>query len=350
MKKYKNLIFIILSIIFALLSYIYVDRGINLKTRKHFDYQVSSDIFYKVNLVSSDEEVIDGDNAGSVYITSLVDDIDFTFNYHKQTMNNINGYYNYGVTGTLVAYQDNMNDVVWKNNYTFMENKVKLLNENYVKDIKINDSFNLNYDYYRKVLSDFNETHGVNLDGYLELNFNVNEVLEFKEITDSVNDSSVIKVMVPLSSDILKITVVDSPLSNTKSYYEFSSRERVNYLFLVFGAFCFSIMVANLVLVILGGMRIYNDVHKYDKELKEIINRYGDILVKVKRFYNKKKYNLIYVDNFDELIDAYKKIKSPITYREVQKNIETIFLITDGDNAWIYRMINLKRLKKEKNL
>ena len=49
-------------------------------------------------------------------------------------------------------------------------------------------------------------------------------------------------------------------------------------------------------------------------------------------------------------MDVYNKIKSPITYREVKKNMETIFLITDGDNAWIYRMINEKRVKKGKKL
>ena len=350
MKKYKNLIFIILSIIFALLSYIYIDRGINLKTRKHFDYQVNSDIFYKVNLFDDENFSDDDINSGSVYIASLVDDIDFTFNYHKKTFNDINGYYNYNVTGTLVAYKNNVKDIVWKNNYTFLENKVVLLNENYLRDIKINDTFELDYNYYKEILNEFNTSHGVNLEGYLELDFNVNEVLEFKEIKDTINDSSVIKVLVPLSSDTFKIMMIDSPDSNTKSYYEFTNRERVNYLFLVFGAFCFSIMVANLVLVILGGVKIYKDVHKYDKEIKEITSKYSDILVKVKRFYNKRKYNLIYVDSFDELMDAYKKIKSPITYREVKKNIETIFLITDGDNAWIYRMINEKRLKKEKKL
>ena len=352
MKKYKNLIFIILSIIFALLSYIYIDRGINLRTRKHFDYQVNSDIFYKVNLFN-DADFSDI-NVGSVYLASMVKDIDFTVNYHKKTLNNINGYYNYSVTGTLVTYKNNLKDVVWKDNYTFIENKTVLLNENYVRDIKINDTFTLDYGEYKEKINEFNNTHDVNLDGYLELQFNINEVLDFSEINDTVNDSTVIKVLVPLSSDTLKIVTVNNPDSNTKSYYEFTNRERVNYLFLVFGAFCFSIMVANLVLVILGGVKIYKDVHKYDKEIKEITSKYSDILVKVKRFYNKKKYNLIYVSSFDELMDVYKKIKAPITYREVKKNVENKRGEPYGSPllfyAWIYRMINMKRLKKEKKL
>lgn len=346
--KRRNIIFIILTVIFAILCYIYIDRGINLRTKKHINYQVNSDIFYTVDLFENEKFSNNNLNMGGRYITSLVDNIIFTFNYDKKIDVDINGCYSYNVTGNLIAYKDDINDVVWKDEDVLLDNKVVLLDKNNLRNVTINDTFNLDYDYYKELLNDFIKTYGVNLSGYLELNFNINETLEFKEIKDEINDNTVIKVLVPLSLDTFRISILDNPDSNTDSYYEFSSRERVNYLFLVFGALCFSIMVANLVLVVSGGVKIYNDLHKYEKELKEIIGKYGNILVKVKRFYNKRKYNLIYVDDFNELIDVYNKVKNPIMYREIKKNIETIFLITDGDNAWIYRMINENRIKKEK--
>ena len=343
--KRKNWIFIILTVIFAILSYIYIDRAINLKTRKHIDYQISSNIFYKVNLFDNEDFDTYNSNMGNRYITSLVSDILFTFNYNKKITEDINGYYGYNVTGNLVAYKDDVNDKVWNNQYTILDNKVVLLDQTNTRDIKINDTFKLDFYYYKKILDEFMKTYGVKLSGYLELSFNVNEKLEFKGIKDEVSDSSVIKVLIPLSSDTFRITVLDNPETNMASYYEFSNRERVNYLFLVFGAFCFSIMVANLYLVVSSGVKIYNQIHKYEKELKEITDKYGNILVQVKRFYNKRKYNLIYVDSFNELMDVYNKVKNPITYREIKKNMETIFLITDEDNAWIYEMINENRIK-----
>ena len=241
-----------------------------------------------------------------------------------------------------------MTDVVWSKEYTILDNKANLLDKNNIRDITINDTFRLDYDYYKSVLNDFMTEYKVDLSGYMELNFIVNEILEIKDMKNEISDNEVIKVLIPFNQDTFKISILDNPYSNTDSYYEFSSRERINYLFLVFGALCFSIMVANLVLVLIGGIKIYKELHKYDKELKEITSKYGDILVKVKRFYNKRKYNMIYVDNFNELMDVYNKVKCPITYREVKINMETIFLITDGDNAWIYRMINENRVKKEK--
>ena len=343
--KRKNLIFICLMIIFAVLGYLFIDRAINIKTKRHINYQINSNIFYDVKLFDNDDFDDNNTNMGDRYITSLVDDIVFTFNYDKTVAQDINGYYNYSVIGNLVAYKDDIKDKVWNRQYTLLDDKVVLLDKTNMRDIKIGDSFKLDYDYYRKILEEFGNTYGVNLSGYMELSFNVNESLEIKDVNDVFNDNTVIKVVVPLSLDTFRVTVLDNPESNMNSYYEFSNRERVNYLFLVIGAFCFSIMIASLYMVISYGVSIYKNEYKYERELKGIKDKYGNILVQVKRFYNKKKYNLIYVDSFNELIDVYNKIKNPITYREIKRNIETIFLITDDDNAWIYRMINENKVK-----
>ena len=82
----------------------------------------------------------------------------------------------------------------------------------------------------------------------------------------------------------------------------------------------------------------YKKTSDYQKELRMILKDYSDIIVEVKRFYNKKKYNLIYVDTFKELMDVYNKVGNPISYREVKKDKEAIFIIIDDDNAWIYRL------------
>jgi len=343
--KIKNIIFMLLTVIFGIFTYIFIDRGINVRTKNIINYKVDSDIFYTVELFDSD--LYDNNNLymGGTYIGSLVDNIKFNFNYYKEFDENINGYYSYEVTGNLVAYKDDVNNVVWNNEYVFLDDNVVLLNQNDLKTINIKDTFNLDYDRYRGLLNDFIETYGVNLSGYLEVNFSVNESLMFKEINDVITDNAIIKVLIPLSSDTFMVSILDNPASNMSNYYDFSTKERINYLFLMLGALCFSIMVANLFLVFYDFIKITRDEHKYEKELNMIIDKYSNILVKVKRFYNKKKYNLIYLDNFDELMDVYNKVKNPIAYREVVKNNETIFLLTDDENAWIYRMVRAKQEK-----
>ena len=49
-----------------------------------------------------------------------------------------------------------------------------------------------------------------------------------------------------------------------------------------------------------------------------------------------RKYNLIYVDSFKELLDVYDKVDLPISFKEFKKNQKAVFLIIENDNAWIY--------------
>ena len=81
---------------------------------------------------------------------------------------------------------------------------------------------------------------------------------------------------------------------------------------------------------------IYNKEINYKTKLTEILKKYDDKIVNVKKFYNIKKYNLIYVDSFEELLDVYNTYNSIINYREIKKNEKSIFTVINDKNAWIY--------------
>ena len=144
-------------------------------------------------------------------------------------------------------------------------------------------------------------------------------------------------MIIPLSYDTFKINVINDN-NNIDKFYDFSKKESVNYLFLIIGAFSLSLGISFLALTIRNMILSYKKTSDYQKELRMILKDYSDIIVEVKRFYNKKKYNLIYVDTFKELMDVYNKVGNPISYREVKKDKEAIFIIIDDDNAWIYRL------------
>ena len=147
--------------------------------------------------------------------------------------------------------------------------------------------------------------------------------------------------MIPLSYDTFRISIKNDN-HNVDSFYDFSTKERVNYMFILLGLFSLSIGLSFLALTIRNMIIASRKGFDYHKELKKILDDNSEIIVNVKRFYNKKKYNLIYVDSFKELMDVYKKVGNPISFREVKKDKEAIFLMTEDDNAWIYRMVNDK--------
>ena len=335
--KIRNIIYIILMVIFTVLAYLLFDRGFNVKTKIVVNYQEKSDLNYKVYL--HDNDIYNREYLGmnDKYITKLVDNIMVDFNYNIMFDKDISGYYTYKVVGTLVAYQDDINDSLWEKDYILLNDQTKVLNANDLKSIDIKDGINIDYDKYQDELNKFKQDYDIDVSGYLMVKVIIKENLDFYYVDKLVEDEKEIKMIIPLSYDTFKINVIKD--NNTvDKIYDFSKKEPVNYLLLIIGAFSLSLGISFLALTIRNMVLSYRKTSDYQKELRIILKDYGDIIVEVKRFYNKKKYNLIYVDTFKELMDVYNKVGNPISYREVKKDQEAIFIIIDTDNAWIYRL------------
>ena len=335
--KIRNIIYIILMVIFTVLAYLLFDRGFNVKTKIVVNYQEKSDLNYKVYL--HDNDIYNREYLGmnDKYITKLVDNIMVDFNYNIMFDKDISGYYTYKVVGTLVAYQDDINDSLWEKDYVLLNDQTNVLNANDLKSIEIKDGINIDYDKYQDELNKFKQDYDIDVSGYLMVKVIIKENLDFYYVDKLVEDEKEIKMIIPLSYDTFKINVIKD--NNTvDKIYDFSKKEPVNYLLLIIGAFSLSLGISFLALTIRNMVLSYRKTSDYQKELRMILKDYGDIIVEVKRFYNKKKYNLIYVDTFKELMDVYNKVGNPISYREVKKDQEAIFIIIDTDNAWIYRL------------
>ena len=83
---------------------------------------------------------------------------------------------------------------------------------------------------------------------------------------------------------------------------------------------------------------IYNKQNEYSKKLNKILSKYDACIVRVKRFYVNRKYNMIYLDSLQELMDVYKKKNKMISFKETKRGSEAIFVIIDEDDAWIYKL------------
>lgn len=329
--KFKNILYMFLMAIFMVLAYLLIDRGLNAKTKIYINYQDDSDIMYKVYL--EDGSYI---NMGERYYTDIVNYIDFEYYFKSLFTSKVNGYYSYNIDGNLVVYNNDIDDVIFQKRYILLTDIVEALNSN-GNTININSKFRFNYKEYKAILEKVSNEYGIDANGYFEIRFNIFESLNFDEMDNIKEDNKQMRVVIPLSYETFKISVYNDK-KNVDSYYDFSKKQAVNYFLMILGIFSLSLGLSFLSLVIRDMINIYKNENKYNIELEKIFNTYGDIIVKVKRFYNKKKYNLIYVDSFKELMDVYNKVGNPISFREVKKNSECIFLLMDGDNAWIYRM------------
>ena len=330
---YRSLYYAILMVLFGVLGYLFLDSGFNTKTKIRVDYQDKSEVFYDVKYL--DDKYNTDTNK---YISNMVDYIDINYNYENIISQYVNGYYRYNVEAYLTAYEDNITNSLWERKHYLVNEKTKVLDENDVNNIKINDSFRVNFADYRDEINEFINTSNLDISGYLHIRINILEFLTFFDLENEYADNKVITINIPLTEEVFKINV--NNIEDVDSHYDFSSNGKMNIILLIIGAFCLSVSVSLGVLVIRQFVLIYQRQSKYSKELKKILSKYDDCIVRVKRFYVNKKYNMIYVDNFLELMDVYEKRNKMISFKETKRGVQSIFVIIDEDDAWIYKLIS----------
>lgn len=334
---YRSVLYAFLMVIFEVLGYLFLSSGFSTKTKIKVNYENSSDVIYKINYLDTKYS---NSLVGDRYVTNMVDDIDIKYNYSNILSEYVSGYYRYNADLYLIAYEDDITNSLWERKYKLVDDKTVVLDKRNTNSIKITDSFRIDFKKYRDEINDFIDEYDIDANGYLYVRVNILEFLNFDSLDNEYDDNKVISINIPLTDDTFRVNV--NNISNRDSYYEFSSRKTMNIVFLIIGAFCLSLSVTSLIMVIKQFDIIYKKQSEYNRQLKRILSKYDDCIVKVKRFYVNRKYNMIYVDSFSELMDVYDKKNKMISFKEVKRGSEAIFVIIDEDDAWIYRMCSEK--------
>jgi len=333
---YRSIYYAILMMVFGIFAYLFLISGFNTKTKVYVNYEDSSDVFYNVKYIDNQYNDMYNDK----YVSDLVDYIDISYLYNNIISEYVSGYYKYSVDGYLITYEDDITDSLWERKYELVKEKSVVLDKNNINNIKIDDSFKFDFRKYRDEIYKFINNYDIDVSGYMNIRINISEFLNFNSLDNECADNKVININIPLTEDIFKIST--SNTLDKDSYYEFTNKKAMNIIFLVIGALCLSFMLTSLVMIIRQFKLIYNKQSKYNRELNRILSKYDECIVKVKRFYVNKKYNMIYVSSFSELMDVYNNKNKMISFKEIKRNSESIFVIIDGDDAWIYKLISLE--------
>lgn len=330
---YRFLYYVILMALFGVFGYMFLYSGFNTKTMIEVDYYNKSDVSYDVKYIN-DEYTTDGNK----FVSTMVDYIDLKFKYDNFLSEYVCGFYRYNVEAYLTAYEDDINSTLWERKHYLINEKTELLDRNEIDTINIEDGFRIDFQEYRDEIYEFMDTSKVDINGYLNIKINIMEFLDFNSLNNEYADNKVISVKIPLTDDIFEIDVKN--LNDRDRYYEFTNKVSMNIIMLLIGTFCSSVAISLGILVVRQFILIYNRQSKYTKELKMILSKYDNCIVKVNRLYVNKKYNMIYVDSFSELLDVYDKLGQMISFKEIKRGVEASFVIIDNDNAWIYKLVS----------
>lgn len=241
-------------------------------TKKDKIYQLENKTYYEVSLNPNDYFVNDKLKADNYYIASSIKSIDIYFDYvlKNQTRDDIN--YSYDITATIKSYADNGTKLIWIKDF-YLKNKNNLCD----KDIKINENYKLDYQYYANYVKTFQEYYDIKTETYLyvKLNVKVNE-----------KDNSFVLLTIPINEDIVEITMKEE-----NTFLE-SNKQNIDLIKIV----VFIIFI--IFFVYLGNKILYNN----GKE-KTILKEYQDIIINIQNEPNIDINNVIYLTNLKDLIN-----------------------------------------------
>lgn len=301
-------------------------------------YNEKFNLDYKVWL--KDNEFYSDKYIGEDYnvIASSIDTIEFDFNYLLNFSNHIQGISYYTINSHIIAYQngDSSKRKIWDYKKNIKDKTIT----NYDVDtlnVLSKDNFKINYQEYKKLMDSYSNNYAVTLTGVLLIEIDIKSNLNYEKFHNEINlDKRTIKIEIPLTEQIVEITK-KIPDNNEQTLIE-KQEININYLKLSLSVFCF---IGGLILIIYLSkilIQILGYDSKYVRKLHSILKNYNSIIVTVKKIELNSNEKIMYVEEFEELLDAQSELRVPILYCNIHPNKESLFALKYDKSILAYKM------------
>lgn len=345
----KYIFYLFIAIVFSLFSLYYFKMGLKNTYQEEVSYKSSSNVSYKVYLLENDyfdEPYLGMDRT---YISSLINYIDINFNYNLNFSNFVSGKYTYYIKGIIAADKVKDDDSsYWSKSYILKEPvTISYDNQN---SFNIDTNAKVDYQKYNSLLNEFRKDYGISFDGAFKVQLVIESESNATNIKESIPVDSLIEVRVPLTQQVIDLSI---DLSNNDNEGEVSetivNNTSSNYVFLGLGILFMSVTLCLLWLIFRYIIFIYLSKSEYSKTLKKILSTYDSVIVNVSNLPNLNDLKVIEVNTFSELIDAYSEVRMPINYYEEVADCKSVFVLVSTNMAWVYTLINHEYEKKLAN-
>ena len=343
----SRVIFNILLAIFLLGDSLYfIGNSILINPSKKISYTERSNLDYKVFLKENDfyESKYLGKNMS--YIASLIDYIDLSFDYQFNLDTVMDTNFDYKIIAILNIDNETLTSNYFSKEYTLLEKYNQHIPD--TKSLHIQESVQLDYDYYNRLANHFKATYGVetnsNLDIYLKINKSFNsEVIEEHEL----DGQSSMAIHIPLSQKAISIQLdYEEPKNQDNIIYEGKFEIKDIKLFIA-GILCFGISM-------LFFMEVYRHLKvlivknsNYDKYIKKILKEYDRLIVITETMPNLENYQVFKLTDFNELLDVRDNMKKPIMYYNVADHIKCYFYLKDNTDIYLLciKAVDMEKIK-----
>lgn len=343
-RTLKITVLILLSTFLVSLAISFIALGINNEVNYYIHYDEKSDLDYKVYLK---ENEYFGKYLGKdrQYIASLIDYIEANFKYNLSIDEKIDySYYYYIEAETLVL---DYNDKI------LYQKKDIIIPKKEFNDLKdysfgINEIVKLDYNYYNSIVNTFisrynltNTKNAINLKMYVGINGNC------KEYTASLKDNAVISMVIPLSKNTVNVDMKYKLNSGTNKLLECKKTSLwENHYLIIGGSFSFFavIIIIYLIIYIISTRSV---ITIYNRILKNIFNNYGRYISKIKTELKYEKFQIVLVEQFEDLFEIRNASNSPILFSQNESKTKSAFVVpTNTALVYVY-YFSIDELKRK---
>ena len=277
--------------------------------------------------------------SGRTYITSLIDHIDIDFKHNETFSENASGSLSYYLVATISA--DRNNDAAgdgayWSKDYQLTEpTEVKYSDTG---EVNFTTSTSVSYAHYNSILESFREQYPVASEGTLKISLVANNSIKSKDFSDPLGYKSESSLSLPLLERAVEAKV---NLDTGGQSQEFkASKPTNNPIYLVAKILGLVLMGGSIVLIILDiiNRRKFIIHNQYISLLNKILEANDSIITNIENMPSLSKYQKLEVETFEELLDAYNEVRSPINFYQNKNGTESTFFITNDNLVWVYHL------------
>ena len=292
-KKSKKILFILSIILFL---------GV-ISINKNKMYQLKNETYYEVTLNPNNYFPSDKLEPNNYYLANSIKNIDLYFDYYLKNKSKENINYSYDITATIKSYADNGTKLIWTKNFN-----LKKMNNLNAKEIKINENYKLDYQYYVDYVKSFQEYFNIKTENYLDIKLNI-------KIDDK--DNSDVLVTIPISGNIIEITMKEE-----NNFLENNNQNTNLKKVIIF-------IILSIITIYIISKILFNKNSE-----KTILKAYQDIIITIQNKPNINIDNIIYLTSLKDLINIAINNNSNIF------NYQNDYYIIIGNIYYIY---NLKK-------
>lgn len=293
----------------------------------------SSEMNYNVKLL--DNQYYIGNQSGSTYVTALLDEINTHFNYSASFNETVKGEYSYSIIGYLNSNIIESQDNILKREVYNSKDKKFEINGNV---INISTDFKIDAESINKLYNDFKKDYNLGIDGTVTFDVVINYSVYSERIGKYISDKKVKTLEYPIHEGVTKIKVPEKEEVQRKAFSEFSETESR-----MFNVICFEFIgsiILFLLLIIMLLKKIMNSKTTFERKLHLLLRKYDSLIVQIQDLPDLADADVLFVNTFKDLVDASYNLSLPINYIEVVPNKEVVFVITNEQQAYVYKFIN----------